>query len=727
MTLATAAKPASSFHRLREELVRKHRHLVTKLIIGAEWVVLLAGVGYLCGRTLPRAWQKLDTDFPNYYLTARLLSEGYDTDRIYDWIWVQRQKDRVKIEKGDQAVVAFVSLTPFSALLVRPLTSWEPLAAKHVWICFNLALLVPVGLLIHSLTSLELRRIALLMMVTFPLHRNLQYGQYYILLLLVFTASLWLYIHKKRMLAGLLLGIAAGLKVFPALFLLYFLRKKDLKAAGGLILGSIATLVASIAAFGFELNRTYLQQVLPWTLRGEGMDPYALAANSLSSLLHHLFVFEAEWNPHPLLHAPILVAVLQPVFQFLMLSPAILLASARDMRPRQLQLEWAAYVASLLAISTMPASYQFTLLVLPMAIATSVLIDGKRFRELVFLALLYLGTCFPLWTSVFGTRESFLAVFRLWLAIAFSFCCFVLLWQQRGNAGRDRRNQWAWSGVLGCLLALEVSAGLHHLQGVFDRSVERLPTQATVFLATEPVAYGDSTLFVSMSADGYQAGKRGAKGASLSDLGGDQLALTTVDHRVWVEKGGLNSKIVSVGPDLTVERLEIENAEFPVASPDGRWLAYLRSEYGRSRIWLHDLRKPASVDIPITPPSLNVFEMSFSPRESIAFTAAKRHQAPHVFLIDIGDTDRVQQVIAEESRYPAISPDGKWLAYSRRSGGVWNLWLRRMGFADGRRLTKADCNDVSPSWDADSRTLLFASDCGRAFGLTALYRQHILP
>ena len=140
---------------------------------------------------------------------------------------------------------------------------------------------------------------------------------------------------------------------------------------------------------------------------------------------------------------------------------------------------------------------------------------------------------------------------------------------------------------------------------------------------------------------------------------------------------------------------------------------------------LHDLKEAASVDIPITPPSLNVFEMSFSPDGSIAFAAAEQHQASHLFLIK--DKGRIQQVIAEEARYPSMSPDGQWLAYSRRSGGVWNLWLRRMNSVDDRRIIHANCNDVSPSWEADSRTLLFASDCGCAFGLTALYRQRVLP
>jgi len=701
------------------------RSRAIKLIVAAEWLLLLAGIGYLCGRTLPRAWQKLDTDFPNYYLTARLLREGYDTDRIYEWTWMQRQKNRIGIEKSDQPVVAFVPLTPFSAVLVWPLTFWAPLTAKHIWIAFSLVLLVPVGCLIHSLTSLEWRRIALLIAVTFPLHRNLQYGQYYILLLLLFTASLWLYVRQKRILAGLLLGIASGLKIFPGFFLLYFLRKKDLKAAAGLIMGSVATGVVSLAIFGFELNRTYVQQMLPWALRGEGVDPYALAANSLSSLLHHLFIFEPEWNPHPLVHAPRVVAVLQPLLQLLMLSPAILLVAPRDMRPRQIRLEWAAYVVSLLVISTMPASYHFTLLILPMAVTARAVIEEKCFHGLAFLVVLYLGICFPLWTKLVGTDLSFLAVPRLWLGIVFSLCCIVLLWQRRRPALECRRNCWVWSGVLACLLVLEVAAALHHERDVFSRSAKRLSTQPAVFLATEPINRGNSTLFISMMTDGFRAGRLSESGVELSASSNDQLALTTSGDRIWVEESSRNSRVVAVGSNLTAERVEVENAEFPVASPDGKWLAYLRSERGKSRIWLHNLRESAAIDKPITPRGLNVLEMSFFPDDSIVFAAAEEHHGPHLFRIK--DADHLRQIMAEEARYPSVSPDGQWLAYSRQSGGVWNLWLRRMNSGDEGRVTSADCNDVSPSWESDSRTLLFSSDCGRAFGLTALYRQRLLP
>jgi Tol biopolymer transport system component len=39
-----------------------------------------------------------------------------------------------------------------------------------------------------------------------------------------------------------------------------------------------------------------------------------------------------------------------------------------------------------------------------------------------------------------------------------------------------------------------------------------------------------------------------------------------------------------------------------------------------------------------------------------------------------------------------------------------------------RRLTDADCNAVTPVWQSDAQTLVYASDCGRHVGQTALYR-----
>ncbi len=480
------------------------RSWLVTLVLIAEWLALAAGTGYLCGRTLPRAWQSLNTDFPNYYLTARLLREGYDTDRLYEWTWIQRQKDRIGIEKADQPVVAFVPLTPFSSLVVWPLTIWAPLAAKHIWIVINLLLLGVEAVLLHSLTGLAWRHLALLMVVCFPLHRNFLYGQYYILMLLVITLALWLYLRQKRLLAGLLLGIGFGLKIFPIFFLLYFFRKRDFKAAAAVAAGSLGTVLASVAAFGLALNRTYFLQVLPWALRGEGMDPYSTSASSISSLLHRLFIFEPEWNPHPWTHAPAVFATLHPLLQMLVLAPAILLVVPRDMRPQRVCLEWSAFLVALLAISTLPASYHFTLLILPVAIIGSVLVRHRNYRLLAVLLVLYLGICFPSWRTAFSGGMAVLAVPRLYLMVLLCLFCYAVLSWQEGHRFTFGLDRWAWSAALAGVMAIQIAAAFHHQRGVYERYSSRVETSPEALLATEPVLHHGSLEFIAMLADGYQ-------------------------------------------------------------------------------------------------------------------------------------------------------------------------------------------------------------------------------
>ena len=52
------------------------------IVIWLERGVLFLLAFYLCVHTMPRAWGKLNTDFPNYYMSARLAHEGYDTARM---------------------------------------------------------------------------------------------------------------------------------------------------------------------------------------------------------------------------------------------------------------------------------------------------------------------------------------------------------------------------------------------------------------------------------------------------------------------------------------------------------------------------------------------------------------------------------------------------------------------------------------------------------------------
>jgi hypothetical protein len=111
----------------------------------AEWILLAALLAVFAGRGFLPAWRTLNTDFPNYYLAASLYHRSIPLDRVYEWIWFQRQKDYLSIE---QPLVGFVPSPPICVLPVLPLSSLPPLAAKRAWLVLNLGfLLLAVGLL----------------------------------------------------------------------------------------------------------------------------------------------------------------------------------------------------------------------------------------------------------------------------------------------------------------------------------------------------------------------------------------------------------------------------------------------------------------------------------------------------------------------------------------------------------------------------------------------------
>jgi hypothetical protein len=81
--------------------------------------------------------------------------------------------------------------------------------------------------------------------------------------------------------------------------------------------------------------------------------------------------------------------------------------------------------------------------------------------------------------------------------------------------------------------------------------------------------------------------------------------------------------------------------------------------------------------------------------------------------------------VASDETDSVVSPNGKWVAYVSTQGGPKQIWLRNVASASVERLTGGNCNSSSPAWELNSSAILFASDCGRAIGLPALYRAQV--
>lgn len=73
----------------------------------------------------------------------------------------------------------------------------------------------------------------------------------------------------------------------------------------------------------------------------------------------------------------------------------------------------------------------------------------------------------------------------------------------------------------------------------------------------------------------------------------------------------------------------------------------------------------------------------------------------------------------------SISPDRNWTATTEQTNGTDQVWLRAVNRTLAMQLTGGNCNSSSPAWEWDSKSIVFASDCGRGVGWPALYRARL--
>jgi Tol biopolymer transport system component len=90
----------------------------------------------------------------------------------------------------------------------------------------------------------------------------------------------------------------------------------------------------------------------------------------------------------------------------------------------------------------------------------------------------------------------------------------------------------------------------------------------------------------------------------------------------------------------------------------------------------------------------------------VAFWATRRGGPP--------PQPRLRQLTFDtgSTTFPAISPDGKWLAYaSNRSGkGDLDIWVQQVGGGEPVQLTKHEASDISPDFSPDGTRIVFRSN-----------------
>jgi len=680
-----------------------------------ESFVLAGLLAVFVGRSVLPAWRTLNSEFPNYYLAAALYHRRIPLDRIYEWTWFQRQNDHLQVRDG---LVSFAPNPPTLILSLVPFTTLQTLDAKRVWLVLNLVVLVLCLWILRRVTSLNWRRLGLIaLLCVLPLRVDFLFGRHYVLILVLICGAYYASWLDRQRTAGVMLAAAAAMKLFPGLFLILFVWKRNWRAVIGLAAGATAITILSIFMFGVEVHRVFITEVLTQVSRGDWLGPYFLSQNSFITLWSRLFLIEPELNPSPLLNSPAMFAIAQAititvlVFSFLRLDRA-------DKTPGSTALQWAAFIPLLLLLSTTTGTDYACLLIFSAIVGfDAMLATGKKTKALIFL-LLYVAACAP----VPGRISNWFPLSRL-----FATTWLYALLLHTAGVGRKVFEGRRW---LAASLVSVVVLTLYSLQTVRNRTEDfsrRLPSPPSGYRSANPVAIPDGVVLTEMQPRKYQPMlfKEGA----FRDIpmSGDVLSVAGAGTvpALYSELTGQQSFIVR----LPIERLGsapeiLAEGQDAALSNDGEWLAFIREEQGRSTVWLLTID---STDGPVM-----VLPSDYHPIDvSVTFggdviTAAGLVSDPHLFLIkhSTGEVAALRE-FPHPARYPSISPDGKRLAFSRRDHGSWHLVVREFATGYEQQLTHASCNAISPSWE-NAQTLLYATDCGRGVGLSAIARV-VLP
>jgi hypothetical protein len=414
------------------------------------WVLLAVAIVYLLlvGIELfgqASAWPTLhrDRDFPSYYLAARRLLRGQDT-------YTGLQEDARELGIADYFIDAAVNPPTFT-LATLFLALFPYVVSWGLWQVLSLAALVlALALMVReqwsfgvepqpapSLRSGQERtalaggwpavlRLGCAALLFPPLTFHLLYAHTELLMLLLLTVS-WVLLRRDRQVAsGILLGLAAAVRIYPLVLLLYLLLRRSWKAffaavVSGLTWAGLTALVAGPSSF-----LRYLA-----VLRGEVPSLYPLWGNfSLWGSVHKLASIWPALAGQPAVRDGLALA-----FSLGTLGLTLWLARRPGRAPADLGREYSLFIVAALLASPLSWVYYQVLLYLPFGCLLAALRERRRPAVAALLGVALAASLTPVLSGLVAlpTALSHVAAFLPTLTLAGTYLALALL--PRGNPG----------------------------------------------------------------------------------------------------------------------------------------------------------------------------------------------------------------------------------------------------------------------------------------------------
>ena len=662
----------------------------TRILIGA------AALAFITVDSVLPAMRSVESDFSNYYLPSRLLARGMPTNDLYEFSWFQRQMDYAGIEAQSGG---FNRFPPPSGIVMWPLGFLPPLAAKRAWTLVNLAALVTLVVVLARLGGLPVHQGLLLAAVSgTAVRNNFLFGQFYIVLALLLAAGFWLREKGRALPAGVLFGVGAAIKLYPAPLALYFALRREWGAVTGFALGAAGAFALSTLAFGWDLNAYFFTGVLGPSLAALTDDPFHPALQSVTSLLRRILVAEPTLNPTPLVSSPFLFFFLKNLFAL-----GVVGVFFWALRKRKDATSESMLLVALLLVSTTLLSYHFVLALVPVSLWVHRWIREERFGA----AAIALGLFVLAGSSAVSWQPSL--QLRL---LALAGVALVMLNELRPLA----LPRFGIAAVVATALVLATTGSL-------DRGDDGSKPVAWAGARSEsPAPRADGVTYSMLSRDRYvlsdeAVGVRANVFAPAYASGSGALFFETTEGR--------RSRVIAFRAgrfhDWTPDGM---SCGFPAPSSDGSRMVAACA--GDLYLFTADARFASPSVRRLTATAWEEADPALSPDGKRLAFASRRDGGLRLFELSL-ETGALRPLTAGDryERGPSYSPDGRHLTLSRRLGGQWDVFLLDPVTGRETRLTDDSGNDTEPAFSTDGRRLYFASDRGRGIFMPAIYALDI--
>lgn len=337
------------------------------------WGVLLVLGVLLWGRAVP-GWFRPPVvngnetfgDYVQEWLSAKNHFAGVS---VYEDQFEAIRRHRPDLSVERQMFLTYNAHPPASVLAALPFGLTDYNTAHTAWNVLTFAAFAAGWLLVARELAGAVRWwhlvpfLALCLWVE-PVRANLIYGQISFVLGLLFAVGWAADRRGYPLVAGFAAGLAAGLKLFPGLLLVYFVCARKWKAAGAMVVAAVGLNAVAAAVLGVSAFETYIREVLPAVK--------FFQSSMLNASLHGF------WNRFA--YAPDLASPFgeRPVFATAGLGVSLLAVAAavgwagwRSRKENDPDRGWAVGIVALTLASPIAWGHYYVMLVIPFAVAAT--------------------------------------------------------------------------------------------------------------------------------------------------------------------------------------------------------------------------------------------------------------------------------------------------------------------------------------------------------------------